>query len=111
MSASFSKAALDILIKKNVTVIFNDNVDLTNVENFRQNRLKTKNGNQIEFEAYFVCIGAKPCTEMIKKIYPEWLDNNSFIKVNEYLNVITGYYYNFKADFYHFIKLRFYLYF
>lgn len=97
MSASFSKAALDILIKKNVTVIFNDNVDLTNVENFRQNRLKTKNGNEIEFEAYFICIGAKPCTDLVKKSFPEWVDNNSFVKVNEYLNVITGNYCNFSS--------------
>jgi len=90
MSVSFSQAALNILKEKNVQVILNDRIDLTNVENFRPNKLKTQNGKEIEFDAYFICTGPKPCTEMVKKSFPEWIDNNGFVKVNEYLNVITG---------------------
>jgi apoptosis-inducing factor 2 len=90
MSSSFSKAAVDILKKKNVQVILNDRIDLKNVENFQYNKIKTQSGKEIEFDTYFMCIGAKPCTELVKKSFPEWIDENGFIKVNDNLNVITG---------------------
>ena len=90
MSSSFSKAATDILKKKNVQIIFNDKIELTNVENFQYNKIKSQSGKEIEFDAYFMCIGAKPCTELVKKSFPEWVDENGFIKVNENLLVITG---------------------
>jgi len=90
MSSSFSKAAADILKKKNVQIIFNDKIELTNVENFQYNKIKTQSGKEIEFDAYFMCIGAKPCTELVKKSFPQWIDENGFIKVNENLLVITG---------------------
>ncbi len=90
MSSSFSKAAADILHSKNVQVILNDRIDLKNVENYKTNKIKTQSGKEIEFDAYFMCIGAKPCTELVKKSFPEWIDENGFIKVNENLLVITG---------------------
>ena len=94
MSESFSKAAATVLQNKNVQVILNDRIDLTNVENYKTNKLKTQSGKDIEFDAFFVCIGAKPCTDIVKKSFPEWIDKNGCIKVNEYLNVITGDYLN-----------------
>ena len=90
MSEKFSTAALNILKSKNVDVILNDRIDLKNVENFKTTKLKTQNGKEIEFDAYFVCIGGKPCTEIVKQSFPEWVDADGFVKVNGNMNVITG---------------------
>ena len=87
---SLSSAAEKVLKKKNVKIIYNDKVDLSNVDNFKANKITTKNGKQIEFEAFFICVGSKPCTDIVKKSLPQWLDENGFVKVDEYLNVITG---------------------
>ena len=90
MSDSFSKAAANILNSKNVQVILNDRIDVQNIENFKTHKLKTQNGRDVEFDAFFMCIGAKPCTDIVKKSFPEWVDSNGLIRINEYLNVITG---------------------
>ena len=87
---SLSDAAKKVLINKGVQLIFNDRADLKNVENFKPNKLTTQNGKQIEFDAFFVCIGGRPCTSVIKQSFPEWVDEDGFVKVDEYLNVITG---------------------
>ena len=90
MSEKFSTAALNILKSKNVEVILNDRIDLKNVDNFNTTKLKTQNGKEIEFDAYFVCIGGKPCTKIVKQSFPEWVDKDGFIKINGNMNVITG---------------------
>ena len=92
MSPSYSQAALDILTKKKVHVILNDKVEIKNFENFKSNKLKSQNGKEIEFDAYFVCVGAKPCTDMVIESFPEWVDEHGFIKVDGHLNVITSIY-------------------
>ena len=87
MPHAFSEKSLAILREKNVEVIFNDSIDLNNVENFKLNSLPTKKGKNIDFDAYFICYGGKPYTEFIKESYPSWLDDNGRIIVNKHLQV------------------------
>lgn len=90
MSNKASNLALSILKNLNVDIILNDRADLTNIENFKTNKIVSKNGTDIEFDAFFLCIGSKPNTEIIKSSNPEWLDNNGFIKVNKNLQILMG---------------------
>jgi NADH dehydrogenase FAD-containing subunit len=83
-SPTLSRDVLSILKGKRVQVIFNDSVDLTNVGNFQSQQLKTKNGVDIEFDAYLQCFGSKPNTSAISA---DWLDDRSYIKVNKFFQV------------------------
>lgn len=88
MDPGFSNKVLNILRQKNVEVIFNDRVDLTNVENYKSQKIKTRNGKDLEFDAYFVCVGVKPYKELFEKSdLTSWLNPNGFVKVNKYLQV------------------------
>ncbi len=85
-SSSLSTATLDLLNAKNIEIIFNDSIDLRNVQNFTRQRLRTSNGQYVEFDAYLQCYGSKPNTlDCIRN--PHWLDSKGFIKVNSYLQV------------------------
>jgi NADH dehydrogenase FAD-containing subunit len=88
MPQAFSEKALAVLREKNVEVIFNDSIDLNNVENFKLHTLSTKNGKKIEFDAYFICYGGKPYTDFLKESYPNWLNENGRIIVNKHLQVL-----------------------
>jgi NADH dehydrogenase FAD-containing subunit len=87
MPQAFSDKTLGVLREKNVEVIFNDSIDLNNVENFKSNTLSTKKGKKVEFDAYFICYGGKPYTDFLKESYPNWLDENGRITVNKHLQV------------------------
>ena len=87
MSDSFSRKSLSILRSKNVEVILNDKIDTSQLENFKNFKLKTQNGRDIEFDAFFVCIGGKPNTDLIKSTHPDWVDDKGYIKVNSRLNL------------------------
>lgn len=90
MSARASTLGLTILKSLNVKVILKDRVDLNYIENFKTNKIVSKNGIEIEFDAYFLCIGSKPNTEIINSSSPDWLDTNRFIKVNANLQVLMS---------------------
>ena len=90
MTESFSVAAMDVLKSKKVHVILKDSVDLQDVENFKPNKLKTRNGFEIEFDAFFVCVGGRPSTDLVTWSFPEWIDDAGYIKVNKHFNVVTG---------------------
>jgi apoptosis-inducing factor 2 len=84
MSESFSTKALNILNQKHVETIFNDKINLTNVENFQTTKIKTENGKEIEFDAYFVCFGVfKPNTDWLKNCMASSLDSRGFIKIKD----------------------------
>lgn len=87
MDNKFSQKTLDLIERKGVEIIFNDTVDVTNVPNFTRTNLLSKNGHNLEFDCYFLCTGARPATNWLSKIHPEWIDSKGFIKVNEYLQV------------------------
>jgi NADH dehydrogenase FAD-containing subunit len=88
MDNAFSTRVLNILKEKNVDVIFNDRVELANVENFKTQRVKTKNGKEIEFDAYFVCTGIKPYKEILENSgLSAWLNPNGYVKVKNTLQV------------------------
>lgn len=80
MSESFSAKSLDVLTRRRVNVILNDKIDLSSVENFKPNKLKSENGKEIEFDAYFICIGSKPCTDLLKSCMPACLNESGYIK-------------------------------
>lgn len=87
---SFSEKTLNILKEKKVEIIFNDSIDLKNIQNFSSQKLKTKNGNEIEFDAYFICYGSKPCTNIISSSFPNWLNETGEIKVNKHFQVLDN---------------------
>jgi NADH dehydrogenase FAD-containing subunit len=91
MPNSFSAKTLAILRQKNVEVIFQDSVDMSNIENFKLQSLVTKKGKCLEFDAYFLCCGSKPCTGMIKDSFPKWLNNKGQVMVNKNLQVVDNY--------------------
>ncbi len=83
MSESFSTKALNILNEKNAEIIFNDKINLKNIENFQTNKIKTENGKEIEFDAYFICIGVVPNTDWLKTSMPGSLDDRGFIRIKD----------------------------
>ena len=87
MTPAFSEKALAVLTQKNVEVIFNDSVELNHVENFKNQKITTKKGKSIEFDAYFMCFGGKPMTDIVKNSFPNWLDENDRIIVNKHFQV------------------------
>ena len=90
MSESFSTKALSVLNRRKVDVIFSDKINLSNVENFKANKLKTQNGKEIEFDAYFICTGGKPCTDLLKNCMPSCLNQNGYIKVTDTFQLMNN---------------------
>jgi apoptosis-inducing factor 2 len=83
VSKGFSSNALKIMNKLKVEIIFNDKINLANVENFKTSMAKTENGIELEFDAYFICVGVKPCSDFLKKCLPNCLDEKGFIKIKD----------------------------
>jgi NADH dehydrogenase FAD-containing subunit len=86
-SDRFSKKLADFFKSKNVEVIYNDAIDLTNIENYTPQKLTTKNGINIEFDAYLTCYGSSPQTQCIQNA--AWLDDKGFIRVNQYFQILN----------------------
>jgi NADH dehydrogenase FAD-containing subunit len=90
MSESFSAKVLSVLNRRKVDVIFNDKINLQNIENFKANKIKTANGKEIEFDAYFICTGSKPCTDLLKNCMPTCLNSDGYIKVTDTFQLVNN---------------------
>ncbi len=84
-SSALTAATRDILKAKRVRIIFDDSFDLTNDDEFKSQKIRTRNGVDIEFYAYLQCYGSRPNMTAISN--SGWLDESGYIKVNKYLQV------------------------
>ncbi len=82
MSEKASREAIRILINLGVKVILNDRVEIPpGMDKFKAQKVVSEKGVEIEYDAVYMCVGAKPNTSLVRECFPEWLDDKGFIQV------------------------------